>query len=94
MEYDNPDSSVGLDRSNYPQNTGVVITIDDQAMNVDPTSEDSWYINTDGAPLYGTTANFENAATHARAEIARAEAIPSGRRRTNPSKHRGRRHKR
>ena len=37
MEYDDPDSGVSLDRSNYPQNTGVVITIDDQALNVDPT---------------------------------------------------------
>ena len=42
MQYDDPDSGVSLDRSNYPQNTGVVITIDDQALNVDPTSEDTW----------------------------------------------------
>ena len=40
MELDDPDSSVSLDRANYPQNTDVVITIDDQALNVDPTGED------------------------------------------------------
>ena len=40
MEFDNPDSGVSLGRANYPQSTGVVITIDDQALNVDPTSED------------------------------------------------------
>ena len=38
MDLDDPDSGVSLDRANYPQNTGVVITIDDQALNVDPTS--------------------------------------------------------
>ena len=43
LDLDNPDSSVSLDRANYPQNTGVVITIDDQALNVDPTSEDTWW---------------------------------------------------
>ena len=44
--YDNPDSGVSLDRNNYPQNTDVVITIDDQALNVDPTSDgymDLWH---------------------------------------------------
>ena len=51
MELDDPDSGVSLDRANYPQDTGVVITIDDQALNVDPTGTDTWYFNTDGDPL-------------------------------------------
>ena len=44
LELDDPDSGVSLDRSNYPQNTGVAVTIDDQAMNVDPTGEDTWFL--------------------------------------------------
>ena len=60
MEYDDPDSSVGLDRANYPQNTGVVVTLNDQALNVDPTDGDTWYFTTEGDPLYGTVANAEN----------------------------------
>ena len=52
MEYDDPDSGVGLDRMDYPRNTGVVITIDDQALNVDPTSEDSWTFATGGGQFY------------------------------------------
>ena len=38
LDLDDPDSGVSLDRANYPQNTGVAITIDDMAFNVDPTS--------------------------------------------------------
>ena len=52
MEYDDPDSGVSLDRMDYPRNTGVVITIDDQALNVDPTSEDSWTFATGGDQFY------------------------------------------
>ena len=53
MELDDPDSGISLDRSNYPQNTDVVATIDDQALNVDPTGADEWwYLNTDGASAY------------------------------------------
>ena len=74
MEYDDPDSSVGLDRANYPKNTGVVVTIDDQALNVDPTSEDTWYLNTEGAPLYGDATGAGNIGIIAAAEIARAAA--------------------
>ena len=53
MEYDDPDSSASLDRTDYPQNTGVAITLNDQALNVDPTSEDTWFLVTGGAPYYG-----------------------------------------
>ena len=54
MDLDDPDSGISLDRSNYPQNTGVVITIDDQALNVDPTSTDTWTFTTDnGQQHYG-----------------------------------------
>ena len=44
LELDDPDVGVSLDRANYPKNTGVAVTIDDMAMNVDPTSEDSWFL--------------------------------------------------
>ena len=54
MEYDDPDSGVSLDRTTYPQNTGVVITIDDQALNVDPTSTDVWTFVSNGDQFYGT----------------------------------------
>ena len=52
MEYDDPDSGISLDRANYPKNTGVVITLDDQALNVDPTDEDTWTFGTDGGNQY------------------------------------------
>ena len=44
LELDDPDVSVSLDRTNYPRNTDVAVTIDDMAMNVDPTSEDTWFL--------------------------------------------------
>ena len=59
MEYDDPDSGVSLDRSNYPQNTGVAITIDDQAMNVDPTREDTWFLSLTEIHFYGTVDAIE-----------------------------------
>ena len=52
MELDDPDSGASLDRSNYPQNTGVVVTIDHQSLNVDPTSEDSWFFVSGEDPRY------------------------------------------
>ncbi len=63
MEYDDPDSSVSLDRTDYPRNTGVVITIDHQLLNVDPTSEDSWFFVTGEEPRYRTLANIEERTT-------------------------------
>ena len=63
MEYDDPDSSVSLDRTDYPKNTGVGITLNDQAMNVDPTSEDTWFLRTGEAPYYGDITNIETRAT-------------------------------
>ena len=55
LDLDDPDSGVSLDRNNYPQNTDVVITIDDMALNVDPTSTDTWTFGTNGqAQFYGT----------------------------------------
>ena len=67
-----------MDRNNYPQNTGVVITIDDQAMNVDPTSEDVWVFGTNGVdPLwsgYCTLKIFGTAADERDARIATALA--------------------
>ena len=57
MELDNPDSGVSLDRNNYPQNTGVVITIDDMALNVDPTGPDTWTFGTNGQAQFYDTAD-------------------------------------
>ena len=74
LDLDDPDSGISLDRANYPQNTDVVATIQDQALNVDPTSADEWWFNTDGDPVYGTNANAANIATHAAAELARDAA--------------------
>ena len=48
LDLDDPDSGISLDRTTYPQNTGVVITIDDQALNVDPTSTDKWTFVSNG----------------------------------------------
>ena len=71
MEYDNPDSGVSLDRTNYPQNTDVVITIDDQAMNVDPTGGDVWVFGTNGVAQYNQATAFENLGTAADERDAR-----------------------
>ena len=59
LDLDNPDSSVSLDRTNYPRNTGVVATIDDQALNVDPTREDTWWFADNGASQYGDVASIQ-----------------------------------
>ena len=75
MELDDPDYGISLDRANYPQDTGVVITIDDQALNVDPTGEDTWYFNTDGDPLYMTTDNVENIGIITNAALVEAQTI-------------------
>ena len=74
LDLDDPASGISLDRANYPQNTDVVATIEDQALNVDPTGADEWWFNTDGDPVYGTNANAANIATHAAAELARDAA--------------------
>ena len=70
LDLDDPDSGVSLDRSNYPQNTGVAITIDDMAFNVDPTSEDVWFL-VDGSSTarYADADNAGNVATIAAAQI-------------------------
>ena len=89
MELDDPDVSVGLDRNNYPQNTDVVITIDDISLNVDPTGADEWWINNDGAvafyivglsgpdtdPTGDQLVPFINLSTISEAQIDRAERI-------------------
>ena len=81
LDLDDPDSGVSLDRTNYSQGTDVVITIDDQALNVDPTDTDTWFFTTGGAPVYvvadtdeGTT-NIDGIETQANAQIARDKAI-------------------
>ena len=54
MTYDDPTSDVSLDRNEYPQMSNVVITIDDLALNVDPTTEDVWYLSDQGMSAYGS----------------------------------------
>ena len=63
MELDDPDSGISLDRSNYPQNTDVVVTIDHQTLNVDPTSEDSWFLVVGDDPRYLTADDADNVKT-------------------------------
>ena len=79
MEYDDPDSGVSLDRSNYPQNTGVAITIDDQAMNVDPTGDDTWVLVSDGDHFYGTVDALETRVNAAQAYADRVAAADTKR---------------
>ena len=56
MEYDNPDSGVSLDESTYSRNTVVEATIDDMALNVDPTDGDAWYFDSVlGKAIYAGT---------------------------------------
>ena len=82
MEYDNPDSGVSLDRTDYPQNTGVVITIDDQALNVDPTSEDKWTFGTGDRQFYGVAVDTGNTFTDQQndrdTDISNARTIMNG----------------
>ena len=74
MEYDDPDSGVSLDRSSYPQNTDVEITIDHQALNVDPTSSDEWVFNSDGeVAFYGDASEVIAAINAANALVMAAE---------------------
>ena len=75
LELDDPDSGISLNNANYPRNTGVVATIDDMALNVDPTGEDTWILNTDKTAIYSTAANIPNIATIAQAQIDRADDI-------------------
>ena len=71
MDYDDPSESASLDRSVYPQGTGVVITLDDQALNVDPTSADTWYLGSDGTSYYRDVPNsVQGNADRAEAESA------------------------
>ena len=76
LELDNPDVSVSLDRASYPQNTGVAITIDDMAMNVDPTSEDSWFLVVGSdEPRYGNNDASDNVAKLADEAVIREAKI-------------------
>ncbi len=52
LDLDNPASGVSLDRNSYPQNTAVEITLDDMALNVDPTDDDVWRFDENGAATY------------------------------------------
>ncbi len=66
LDIDNPASGLSLDRNNYPQNTGVVATIEDQALNVDPTGKDTWTFGTDGnSQFYGTATGLAGLVTAA-----------------------------
>ena len=75
LELDDPDSGISLDRSNYPQNTDVVVTIDHQTLNVDPTSEDSWFLVVGDDPFYLTADDADNVKTITDAATKRDNAI-------------------
>jgi len=45
--FDDPKETLTLDRTHYPQGAQVLVTIDDLALNIDPTDEDTWVINTE-----------------------------------------------
>ena len=85
LDLDDPDSGVSLDRTNYSQGTDVVITIDDQALNVDPTDTDTWFFTTGGDPFYGlvtsaddadtVTTNADDIGDQAEAQATRDQAI-------------------
>ena len=68
LDLDEADYNIGLDRSNYPQNSYVVVTIDDQALNVDPTGEDNWWFNSGGEPIYSANPDADNINVHAKAQ--------------------------
>ena len=68
LDLDEADYNIQLDRSNYPQNSYVVITIDDQALNVDPTGEDNWWFNSGGEPVYAANPEADNIRVHAEAQ--------------------------
>ncbi len=68
LDLDDPSESASLDRSLYPQGTGVIITLDDLALNVDPTSDDVWYLGSDGTSYYrGIPASVSSTAANAEA---------------------------
>ena len=75
LELDDPDSGISLDRTNYPRNTDVVATIDHQSLNVDPTSEDSWFLIVGEDPRYLSAGDADNIKTIAEAEAKRDAAI-------------------
>ena len=52
LDLDDPASGVSLDRSSYSRNTQVEITLDDMALNVDPTDEDVWRFDQNGVAGY------------------------------------------
>ena len=52
LELDDPASGVSLDRNSYSRNTAVAITLDDMALNVDPTDDDVWTFDANGVATY------------------------------------------
>ena len=70
LDLDDPDSGVSLDRTNYSRGTDVVITIDDLALNVDPTDTDAWFLNTAGNAYYGATETGVELRANAEAKLA------------------------
>lgn len=60
LEYDESSNiSLKLDRSIYPQNSQVFLTVNDFQLNQDPTDEDSWTFNVD-SPLATFYQAFDN----------------------------------
>ena len=52
LEFDDPSESHSLDREKYPRGAHVLVTIEDYALNIDPTDEDTWAFDTTNKRVY------------------------------------------
>ncbi len=52
LTFDDPSESHSLDRQKYPQGAHVHITLEDYALNIDPTDEDTWVFDTQNDAAY------------------------------------------
>ena len=52
LTYDDPSESHSLNSERYPQSAHVLVTINDYALNIDPTDEDMWAFDTQNGAAY------------------------------------------
>ena len=57
LTFDSVPTSSSLDRSNVPDNADIFFTVNDNALNIDPTSLDKWIYKSNGSAYYMTTAS-------------------------------------
>ena len=74
LTYDDPEAGVSLDRTSYPLNTDVGITVDHMAMNVDPTDTDNWILVDGGDTLYTSASNIIRDETALASALAKAQS--------------------